>query len=262
MSNYGARSKARLIDVMLFFGFFQRFIGRRWFSVWEKSYTLAEQELSILPRVLEKKSVIFDIGANRGELSFFFAINCSAEKVFSFEPQRRMFGILQGVAEKVKNIIPVNIALSDSNEEKTLRIPVKTTGRYTPAASFEQLSEKNTKEEKVRVETIDDFVAKNNITRLGLIKCDTEGHELAVIRGAEKTLATLRPLLYIEIKDANKMPLFDLLKSKDYHPYQWSKKTGSLVSITATQNMKSENYYFFPIEKEDEAVNFIDRLNF
>lgn len=254
MSTYGARSKARLIDIMLFFRFFQRFIGKRWVSRWEKEYVLAEQELSILHKMLEKKSVVFDVGANRGELSFFFAVNCDSKKVFSFEPQRRMFGILQGVAEKIKNIIPVNIALSDCNEEKILRIPIKTTGRYTPAASLEKLFERNLKEEKVKVTTVDDFVAENNIARLDFIKCDTEGHEFAVFKGAKKTLASLRPLLYIEIKDANKMLLFDLLKSKDYHPYQWNKKAGSLIAVTITQNIQSENYYFFPAEKEHVVI--------
>lgn len=251
MSNYVARSKARLIDLMLFFKFFQRTIGGKWGSRWVGKYILAEQELSILPQLLKKDSIVFDIGANRGELSFFFAVNCASEKVFAFEPQHRMFGILQGVAENIKNIIPVNTALSDSIEEKILRIPVKTTGRYTPAASFEQLSEKNLKEEKVRVETLDDFVAKNNITRLDFIKCDTEGHELAVFRGAEKTLETLRPFLYIEIKDANKKSLFDRLKGKNYHPYQWDNETSRIVTVTDEQNIRSENYYFFPIEKEN-----------
>ena len=254
MNNYIARSKARLIDLMLFFGFFQRIIGRRWFSRWKKKYALAEQELSVLPRILKKGSIVFDVGANRGELSFFFAVNCGAKKVFSFEPQRRMFGILQGVAENIKNITPVNIAFSDSAEVKTLRIPVKITGRYTPVASFEQLSENNLKEEKVRVETIDGFIAKNNITRLDFIKCDTEGHELAVFRGAEKALATLRPVLYIEIKDANTELVLGLLKDKGYLPYQWNNETSRLVAMTDKQNMQSENYYFFPSEKESLAV--------
>lgn len=251
MSNYVSRSKAQLIDSMLFFSFFQKIIGRRWFSRWEKSYTLAEQELSILPQLLKKDSVVFDIGANRGELSFFFAVSCGAKKVFSFEPQRRMFGILRGVAENIRNITPVNIAFSDSPEEKILRIPIKTTGRYTPAGSFEQISGNNLKEERVRAETLDDFVAKNNITRLDFIKCDTEGHELAVFRGAEKTLETLRPLLYIEIKDVNKKSLFDRLKGRNYRPYQWDNETSRLVTVTDEENIRSENYYFFPIEKED-----------
>jgi FkbM family methyltransferase len=242
---------------MLFWGVFQRVIGRRWFSQWEEKYTLAEQELSILPQILKKDSIIFDIGANRGELSFFFAVNCHAKKVFSFEPQSRVFGILRGVAENTKNIVPINVALSDSTKEKILRIPIKTTGRYTPAASFEQLYENNLKEEKVEVETVDNFVVKNNITRLDFIKCDTEGHELAVFKGADKTLVTLRPLLYIEIKDANKRLLFELLKDKEYRPYRWDNETSCLVALTGTQNIQSENYYFFPIEKKEWIIKIL-----
>lgn len=259
MSGYVARSKARLIDLMLFFGFFQRIIGMRWVSRWKKNYTLAEQELSILPQILKNGSTVFDIGANRGELSFFFAINCDAKKVFSFEPQHRMFGILQGVAESIKNITPVNIALSDFMEEKILRIPVKTTGRYTPAASFEELHEKNLKEENVRAETLDGFVAKNNITRLDFIKCDTEGHELAVLRGAEKTLATLRPILYIEIKDANKKFVFDLLENKDYLPYQLNNEISCLTPVTEMQTSRSENYFFFPAENKKQIMRIFNQ---
>ena len=70
--------------------------------------------------------------------------------MFAFEPQRRMFGILQGVAENIKNIIPVNIAFSDSTEEKIIKIPLQATGRYTPAGSFEQPLGSNSKEEKSR----------------------------------------------------------------------------------------------------------------
>jgi len=254
MSNYITYSRALLIDSLMFFGFFQKIIGRRWVSQWNKKYVLAEQELSVLLQILKKDSIVFDIGANRGELSFFFAVNCGAKEVFSFEPQHRMFGILQGVAKNIKNVIPINVALSDSVKEKILRIPVKTTGRYTPAASFEQLFENNFKEERVVVETIDSFVIKNNIAKVDFIKCDTEGHELAVFRGAEKTLARLRPLLYIEIKEANKELVFDFLKNKGYLPYKWNNETSCLATVNGTQIIRSENYYFFPTENKKWAM--------
>ncbi|MCK5021967.1 MAG: FkbM family methyltransferase [Candidatus Pacebacteria bacterium] len=257
MSNQIAQSKARFIDLMLFFTFFQKTMGKRWVSKWLKNYKLAEQELSILPRILKKDSIIFDIGANRGELSFFFATKCNAKKVFAFEPQNRMFGILKGVAEKIKNIIPINIAFSDSTEKKVLNIPVKATGRYTPSASFDQLDEDKLKKEKVEIDILDNFIIKNNITKIDFIKCDTEGHELAILKGSEKTLMILRPILYIEIKDINKEPLFDLLKEKEYRPYQWNNKISSLVTVINEQNTQSENYYFFPIEKESYIIEII-----
>ncbi len=245
---------------MMFFKFFQRFIGKRWFSHWSDNYTLAEKELSILPQILDGKSTIFDIGANRGELSFFFAIKCNAEKVFAFEPQRRMFGLLQGVAKNIKNILPVNIAFSDSSQERVLQIPLQGTGRYTPAASFEELHENNLKKEKVMVDTVDNFVDKNNLAKLDFIKCDTEGHEFAVFKGAQKTLATLRPILYIEVKEATKDPLFNILKSIDYHPYLWDNENSRVVMATDGSRIQSENYYFFPIEKEEQILKKLEHL--
>ncbi|PCI30379.1 hypothetical protein COB55_00220 [Candidatus Wolfebacteria bacterium] len=254
MSNYVNQSKARLIDLMLFFAFFQRIIGKRWVSRWTKNYTLAEQELSILPKILKRDSIIFDIGANRGELSFFFAVTCNFKKVFAFEPQSRMFGILGGVADNITNIIPINTALSDSAEKKILKIPIKSTGQYTPAASFEQVHDNNLKKEKVEVDTLDNFVAKNNIPAVNFIKCDTEGHELSVFRGAKKTLETLRPILYIEITNPNEHLLFDLLSHAGYRPYQWDNLSLCFVPRIDRKNTPSENYYFVPIEKEKKIA--------
>lgn len=255
MSNYVAQSKARLIDLLMFFPFFQKKIGEQWFSRWNNHYVLAEQELSILPRLLKKDSIIFDVGANRGELSYFFAVHCGAQKVFSFEPQQRMFGILHGIAKHVKNIHPVNVAFSDSLKERTLQIPVQGTGRYTPAASFEELPGQKLAGEVVHVETLDNFVAKNSITKLDFIKCDTEGHELSVLKGSQKTLTALRPLLYIEVKESTKNSLFDLLKKAGYRPYQWDRGLARLALVTDAYHARSENYYFVPQEKEAEILS-------
>lgn len=255
MSNHVAQSKARLIDLLMFFPFFQKKIGEQWFFRWNDRYILAEKELSILPRLLNKDSIIFDVGANRGELSYFFAVHCGAQKVFSFEPQQRMFGILQGIAKHTKNIQPVNVALSDSLKDRTLQIPVQRTGRYTPAASFEELPGQKIAGEVVHVETLDNFVKKNNITKLDFIKCDTEGHELSVLKGSQKTLTVLRPLLYIEVKESTKNSLFDLLKKVEYHPYQWDRESARLVLVSDVYHAHSENYYFVPQEKEGEVLS-------
>ncbi len=257
MINYINQLKTHLIEKMMLFKFFQKILGKRWVSRWLKNYKLAEQELSILPHILEKNSIIFDIGANRGELSFFFATKCDSSKVFSFEPQNRIFGILTGVAKKIKNIIPINVAMSDSTEKKTLKIPIRRKLRYTPAASLEDVNEVNLEKEKIKTVILDNFVYENNINKIDFIKCDTEGHELAIMKGSEKTLTKLRPILYIEVKDSNKKQLINFLKSKKYNPYQWDNKNSQLIAITLKEEALSENYYFFPIEKEKTIIEII-----
>ena len=39
---------------------------------------------------------------------------------------------------------------------------------------------------------------------MGFIKIDVEGHELAVLRGAERTLARCRPTLLLEAEDRHR----------------------------------------------------------
>ena len=58
---------------------------------------------------------------------------------------------------------------------------------------------------------------------VGLIKCDVEGHELAVLRGAEGVLRGSRPALLVEIEerhpDADVQATFDYLLGLGYAGY-------------------------------------------
>jgi len=47
--------------------------------------------------------------------------------------------------------------------------------------------------------TIDEFVHKNDIDRVDFIKIDTDGNELAVLRGAKETLCAFHPVIVFEI---------------------------------------------------------------
>jgi hypothetical protein len=42
---------------------------------------------------------------------------------------------------------------------------------------------------EVEVSTVDDFMKANGITHLSLLKVDAEGHELAILRGAQHAIA-------------------------------------------------------------------------
>jgi FkbM family methyltransferase len=53
----------------------------------------------------------------------------------------------------------------------------------------------------VEVTTLDDLVAGLGLERLDLVKADIEGAEARLLDGARATLATLRPLLMLELED-------------------------------------------------------------
>ena len=53
---------------------------------------------------------------------------------------------------------------------------------------------------EVPVRTLDSF----GLTSVGFIKIDVEGHELAVLQGACKTIALSHPILMVEVEDRHR----------------------------------------------------------
>ncbi|MEP6922647.1 MAG: FkbM family methyltransferase, partial [bacterium] len=74
----------------------------------------------------------------------------------------------------------------------------------------------------VSVLTLDQLVAEEQLTRVSLVKLDTERTEHEVLAGALKTLARDRPEIICEVwPDAdNQRQLEDILRPLDYHFFQ------------------------------------------
>lgn len=53
----------------------------------------------------------------------------------------------------------------------------------------------------VHIETVDQYCVRQSISDVRLIKCDVEGFELFVLRGAGHTLASQKPMLLLEIEE-------------------------------------------------------------
>ena len=85
---------------------------------------------------------------------------------------------------------------------------------------------KNCLEVNIPITTIDDFVVKNQISALDVIKIDVEGNELNVLKGANKTLSEQQPLILMEVSDRRTKVfdykarlLCDILKEHGYQFY-------------------------------------------
>ena len=64
----------------------------------------------------------------------------------------------------------------------------------------------------INVVSIDDFVNEHKIQRLDLIKIDVEGFEAEVIKGAAKTLAGLKPRVFVEFNS------YSLIATRNVNP--------------------------------------------
>jgi FkbM family methyltransferase len=175
------------IDLSLFlFGNFQRHvIANNYFS-------------------MSAEAIIFDIGANIGSMTMNFARMVPGGRVYAFEPTYYAFEKLQR-----------NISLNPELAKRVQAVQLFVSDRSGPVHNIEAYSSWKVdgsaqkthplhggmirNAEGVSTITLDDFCIENQISRVDLIKIDTDGHELQVLTGACKTLGKYTPFLIFEI---------------------------------------------------------------
>jgi FkbM family methyltransferase len=136
--------------------------------------------------------IIFDVGANIGTYTKATLSICPAAKIFAFEPHPVTF---QRLCQNVgADATVLNVALGDQCGVTTLYDFADQP--FSTAASLNQgvvsLPERGVVEHRVEVTTVDEVCKLRQIDHIALLKLDTEGTELKVLRGATRMLAENR----------------------------------------------------------------------
>jgi FkbM family methyltransferase len=152
------------------------------------------------PRVAEELvragDVVLDIGARWGTYTSLFArIVGPAGLVHAFEPNRQHARALLAVARAGQNVEFHPFALSDKAGIAALHIPLVGDKASDGLASLAPPPGAH-KTIQIDRRRLDDLPFE----RIDFIKCDVEGHELAVFRGGQATLRRLRPPIIVEIE--------------------------------------------------------------
>ncbi len=135
--------------------------------------------------------VIVDVGANVGDwtgqvLSAADQLRPSNLRVFALEPAGRTFGLLKRRLGQESRVTLVNKGASDAEGTATLHVPPD---RAAGTSSLHGESVGGPTSETVALTTIDSFCAGHGLDHLHLVKIDTEGHDLLVLRGATRMLS-------------------------------------------------------------------------
>jgi FkbM family methyltransferase len=179
--------------------------------------------IKILAKILKKrkhnKLNIIDIGCYIGNFSKVLndeLISLKCKKFFYLiDPN---FNLLQKINLLRFNFKFYNLAIHNNNKKKTFylnnffqssgsslnRITVSDTlwnfSRKIFSLSF---FKKNYSTLKVQCQTLDNFAKRNNINKIDILKFDTEGNELNILKGAKKILKKTS-IVYFEILSKNK----------------------------------------------------------
>lgn len=146
-----------------------------------------EAERVVVAPYIRADSVSIDIGANIGTWARELAAMSPAGKVYALEPASHTYALLERNAAEVSNVVPHRLALAD--EPGVMHLA------YAMSSGVRFLSNEG---EPVTVETLDNFVEGEKVSRVDFIKLDVEGAEMKVLKGAEETLRKHRPVVVFE----------------------------------------------------------------
>jgi FkbM family methyltransferase len=154
---------------------------------------------------IKEGDYVLDIGANVGGHTLPLAkMVGETGHVFAIEPTDFAFDKLKRNLElnpRLQNrVTAAKIFLNDAHSE----LPQSVSASWSINGSM-GAQERNQLDmgygmsiENARATTLDELIESLNITKLDAIKLDVDGHEVQVLRGAEKTLNTLSPVIFIE----------------------------------------------------------------
>jgi FkbM family methyltransferase len=172
--------------------------------------------------------IFLDVGANIGIYSVCIAQNEQVRSIHAFEPDPRNYRQLQAnlfLSPNGQKVQAHNVALSDSAGEAELFVSRKTTktdvGKFNTGTS--SLTFDNARHEKsavARVETrrLDDMISLHGAVIA--IKIDVEGHEPAVLAGAQRLLRENTCVLLVEVFEANLSRVDAVLANYGYTPVE------------------------------------------
>jgi FkbM family methyltransferase len=150
-------------------------------------------------RLLDVNEQAIDAGAHVGLMSVIMALRVWPKGIVqSFEPHPAVYKILSGNAARFNDAMKAGIirtsslALSEAARQAPLFLP-QDWNANTGVARLDALGNSGTPAATVECQTLDEAVA---LEKPALLKLDVEGHELAALRGAPRTLEKLRDIVF------------------------------------------------------------------
>lgn len=200
----------------------------------------------IFIKLVQKINDFFDVGSSIGYFSILGANVNSNLKIHAFEPS---LGAMIFLSENVKinrfsNRIKVNhLALSDKTspidfmEVRNKKFPTI----YNLSGEHNIGTKPNLKTIKTKVnsDTLDNYVTKEKIENIDLIKLDTEGCEDLILKNSSSTIEKFKPIIICET-------LFDRIENQlarimSEHKYEFYNHVDNGLKKVDTLKRKSDN---------------------
>jgi len=135
-------------------------------------------------------NVLFDVGANCGQSAVEYSRCFPRARIYCFEPVRSTFLELCDRTSGMSHVQCHNVALGSTRG--SARMVVDEKSELSFVVEGDPVSVNDVRLEDVRMETLDHFCDEEKLEHIDLLKIDTEGQDLEVLRGGARLIDEMR----------------------------------------------------------------------
>jgi FkbM family methyltransferase len=155
----------------------------------------------VIDAFLQDDGTFIDVGANIGPHTLFIAASRKKSKVLAFEPHPEIFRQLQlNISlNNLPNVEARQLAVGDT--QSTVILFAQELSAYNRGlSSVVSNYDLDGTERAIHVPqiTLDSFVESNSFPKISVIKIDTQGSELSVLKGAHDVISHDKPVIIFE----------------------------------------------------------------
>jgi len=175
--------------------------------------------------------LVFDVGANTGQTAKQLSARFPEADIYCFEPVMPTFHDLQAETASLERVKHFPFGFSDKESSQSIFLQLESGWN-----SVSKNKDAGLGTTEVRLETIDGFCAANNVQHVDIMKTDTEGHDLSVLRGAYGMLSQGRiAAIYAEVGF-------------------YREDTGHAVFCDVLEFLQGVGFQFFGLYEQDSIV--------
>ena len=131
----------------------------------------------------------FDVGANVGETALIALDRFPGIAVYSFEPHPSTFEQLRRCTERKPTVKPLQLALgAEKGLVEMFEYEESKINSLVGDAPYIKRFPQSSRSLPVEQDTLDAFCAQENLNQVDILKIDTEGYDLEVLKGANDLL--------------------------------------------------------------------------